>query len=43
MRWREASKYRIGLNKSWGCNNHLLPPGEPALDFIGGLVVMFMP
>ena len=43
MRWRKARKYRIGLNEGGARNYHLLSLGESAVDFVGGLIVMFMP
>ena len=43
MRWRQSRKDRVSLNQGGGRNNHLLPLGESALDFVGGMVVMFMP
>ncbi len=43
MRRGKSSQYRICLNQRRSRNNHFLAPSEPAVDFVGGEVVMFMP
>ena len=43
MRGGKSSQYRIRLNQCRSGNNYFLALSEPAVDFVGGEFVMFMP